>query len=48
MSAKRLITDAQRLLLRDSKKNKGKNPANLNRQELDELIVILAKKAGIL
>jgi len=43
---KRLTTEKQREVLKEAKKHKGK--PTLTRQELDELIVILAKKAGIL
>ena len=48
MSAKRLISDEQRQTLRDSKKHKGKDLSKLTRQDLDDLIIILAKKANIL
>lgn len=48
MSAKRLITDKQRKIIRESKKHKGKDLSKLTRQDLDELIIILAKKANIL
>ncbi len=48
MSVKRLISDEQRLKLRNSKKYKGKVVKDLNELEKDELLEILAKKAGIL
>ncbi len=48
MSARRLITEQQRQVIRESKKHKGKNSSNLTRQDLDDLTIILAKKAGIL
>jgi len=40
------LTEKQRKQIRESKKYKGKS--ELTRQELDELIIILAKKTGIL
>lgn len=48
MSAKRLISENQRKAIRDSKKHKGKDRSKLTRQDLDDLIIILAKKANIL
>ncbi len=48
MSAKRLIPDAQRLKLRNSKKYKDKKIKDLSQNEKDELLEILAKKADIL
>lgn len=48
MSAKRLISDEQRLKLRNSKIYKGKKIKNLSLKEKDEVLEILAKKAGIL
>ncbi len=48
MSAKRLISNKQRLKLRNSKIYKGKQIIDLSSQEKDELLEILAKKAGIL
>ncbi len=48
MSARRLITEKQRQIIRESKKHKGKKSSNLTRQDLDDLIIILAKKANII
>ncbi len=48
MSAKRLISDEQRLKLRNSKIHKGKQITDFSSKEKDELLEILAKKAGIL
>lgn len=45
---KRLINEKEQQILKDSKKFKDKTPENLSREELDELIVILSKKFGIL
>lgn len=47
MAVKRLTTEKQRENLINSKKYKGKKD-QLTRQELDELIIIIAKKLGIL
>lgn len=46
MTVKRLTTEKERDILKNSKK--GRDPTKLTRQELDELIVMLAKKAGLL
>lgn len=48
MSVKRLITPEQRKNLKDLKKYKGKNPDNLSQQEIKELIILMAKKFGLL
>ena len=48
MTVKRLLNEYQGEILRKSRKHKGKDSSKLTRQELDELIVILAKKANIL
>ena len=48
MSAKRIISDEQRLKIRNSKIHKGKQVIDLSSKEKDELLEILAKKAGIL
>ena len=48
MSAKRLISDTQRLKLRNSKKYKDKKIKDLSENEKDDLLEILAQKAGIL
>lgn len=48
MSAKRLISDNQRLKIRNSKIYKGKKIEDLTSEEKDKLLEILAKKAGIL
>ncbi len=45
---KRLISDVQRLKLKNSKKYKDKKVKDLSDIEKDELLEILAKKAGIL
>ncbi len=45
---RRLISDVQREKLRNSKIYKGKNIKDLTEKEKDELLEILAKKAGIL
>ena len=44
MTIQRLTTEKQRKAIKDSKKFKDKDSSKLTRQELDELIVILAKK----
>lgn len=48
MGAKRLISDEQRLKIRNSKKYKGKQILDLSSQEKDELLELIAKKVGIL
>ena len=48
MSARRLITERQRKVIRDSKKFRNKDVSKLTRQDLDDLIIILSKNAGIL
>ncbi len=45
---KRLSTEKDRLNLKKSKKYKGSDFSKLTRKELDELIVLLAQRAGIL
>ena len=45
---KRLISDEQRIKIKNSKIHKGKNINDLSSKEKDELLEILAKKAGIL
>lgn len=48
MTAKRLITLEQRKNLKDLKKYKGKNPDELSQQEIKELVILMAKKFGLL
>ena len=48
MAIKKLLTKDQGKELRESRKHKGKDISKLTRQELDELTIILAKKAGII
>ena len=48
MTVKRVIPDNKRAELKESKKYKRKNPERLSRKQLDELIVIMAKKLGLL
>ena len=47
MTVKRMITEKEREILRQSEKGK-KNPSELTRKDLDNLIIILAQKAGLL
>ncbi len=47
MPARRLTTEKQRQAIVDSKKYKGKK-SNFTRQELDDIIIILAKKSNII
>ncbi len=47
MSVKRLITNKQRKQLKDSQKYRGRRLKDLSAIEKDELLEILAKKAGI-
>jgi len=48
MPARRLTTEKQRQAIKASQKYKGKAVNNLNQLEKDELLQLLAKKAGIL
>ncbi len=48
MSIKRLTTEKQREIIKNSKKYKNKGLSKLTRQDLDNIIIILGKKAGIL
>jgi len=45
---KRLTTEKQRETFKDLKKFKGRNSKSLTRQELDELIILIAKKLDII
>lgn len=45
---RRLISDKERLKIKTSKIYKGKKITDLTEKEKDELLEILAKKAGIL
>ena len=48
MSVKRIISDEKKAKLIGSKVHKGKDPQTLTSQEKDELLIILAQKAGLL
>ena len=48
MTVKRLITEKQRNILKDLKKHKGKSDNDLSDTDIKELVILLAKKAGIL
>ena len=42
------ITNPKAKIIKELKKFKNKSVSSLNRQELDELIILLAKKEGYL
>ena len=45
---KRLISEKQRKNLKDLKKHKGKEDKDLSDADIRELVILLAKKAGLL
>ena len=48
MAVKRLISDEKRAKLAGSKAHKGKNITTMNAVDKDDLLRILAEKAGLL
>lgn len=48
MAVKRVITDKEKIRLKEFVKFRGKNKNNISNEELKELVILIAKKLNII